>query len=856
MKIRTKLLTAAILLAQQAASHAQESAQDEAPEVNAPPSAGLVEEFVTVGKYIPDEKRSTAAISNVIDADAFQIAGDSNVADGLKRLSGLNLQGGKFVYIRGLGERYSSTVLNGSTLPSPEPINRVVPLDLFPSNVIDSVLVQKTFSPQYPAEFAGGTIQMRTKVVPEAPFFSVSTGIGYSGNTTGKNGLTYRGSSNDWTGFDRGTRDMSDPLKNAIAGNRELRPNNAVYQKGFTPQELEAIGESLDSNYDVREQKIKPDGSAAVNFGLAGQPGAGEVRVGLLGNLSYSNSWDTITVTRNSYAADSEGHLTPANIQTFRSTEQSIDSSMFLTSGLEWRDHSLKATVLQIHKMDDLAGNLCGIYASEDLEINQYRLEWIEQDLLSKQIDGEHIFSNLYDLTLNWHYNESRAKREAPDMREYRYERDKATGRMRFSLRGDANTRMWSDLEDQNTDKGFSLRWSMDTPFGSHTTFNVGMNRMDKERDAQIRRFTFFDLGGTPNELLFNESLEAIINAETIGGRGFQLREQTRPTDNYFASQELKAWYVEADIELSDSWRLLAGVRNEESLQNVETYDLFNPNAAPILSELESDDLFPALTVTYILDQYDMQLRASYSETISRPDFRELSPSPFTHPVTGFVIVGNPDLQVAYIKNYDLRWEWYYSADESLSVGLFYKDFDSPIEAVIRPGSANERSFINADQASTRGIEFDVMKRLGFINERFDNFFVATNLTLIDSEVTIDPNVSGILTNTTRQLQGQADYIANFQLGFDDGSKQKGSLVYHLTGEKIREVGILGQPDVMDQPYGELDLTYTRYLNEHLELNLKLRNLTNELQETTQGGLDVNSYREGRSGSISVTYNF
>src|SRR5690606_22327685 len=112
----------------------------------------------------------------------------------------------------------------------------------------------------------------RTKVVPEAPFFSVSTGIGYSGNTTGKNGLTYRGSSNDWTGFDRGTRDMSDPLKNAIAGNRELRPNNAVYQKGFTPQELEAIGESLDSNYDVREQKIKPDGSAAVNFGLAGQP--------------------------------------------------------------------------------------------------------------------------------------------------------------------------------------------------------------------------------------------------------------------------------------------------------------------------------------------------------------------------------------------------------------------------------------------------------------------------------------------------------------------------------------------------------------------------------------------------------
>ncbi|MDR2212641.1 MAG: outer membrane beta-barrel protein [Pseudomonadales bacterium] len=846
MKTRLKPLIIAILLAQHATSQAQDG-------------AGQIEEFVTTGRYIPDEKRATAAISNVLDAEAFQMAGDSNVAEGLKRIAGLNLQGGKFVYIRGLGERYSSTELNGSTLPSPEPINRVVPLDLFPATIIDSVLVQKTFSAQFPAEFAGGVIEMRTKAVPEENFLSVSASAAYSGGTTGKNGLVYSGGADDWTGFDRGARDMPDLLKNAIAGNRELRPNNMVFNDGFTPEELEAIGESLPNNYSVREEKIQPDAAATLNFGAATQVGAAEdIQLGLLGNFSYSNSWDSITVSRNSYAADGQGTLSPANVQNFRSTEHSLDSSLFLTAGAEWHENSLKGTLLQIHKADDLAGNLSGMYVGEDLMFNQYRLEWIEQDLLSQQIDGEHVFPLPGDLTLNWHYNESRAKREAPDMREYRYERNKVTGDYQFSLRGDGNTRMWSTLEDQNKDLGFTLGWFMDTPFGANAEFTLGMNRMDKNRNSTIRRFSFLDQGGgiVSNELRANPSLDAIINPTTIGPGGYQLREQTRPTDNYTAAQRLDAWFVEADIEIAAYLRLLAGVRNEKSAQNVETFDLFNQNAAPIESQLDSDDLFPALTATYILDQYDMQLRASYSKTISRPDFRELSPSPFTHPVTGFVIVGNPALTVAYIKNYDLRWEWYLSQDESISIGVFYKQFQAPIEAVIRPGTTNERSFINAEDAATRGIELDAYHWFGFIHPRLENFFAAANVSLIDSQVSIDPANAGTLTNPTRRLQGQADYIANLQLGFDDGVRQRGSLVYHITGEKIREVGILGQPDVMDQPYGELDFTYSRQVGEHLELTLKLKNLSNELQETTQGGLDVNSYREGRSGSIGFTYTF
>jgi outer membrane receptor protein involved in Fe transport len=233
MHTRLNLLTAAILLANAPLLLAQEPAEALPENEEAAPAPGGVEEISVVGRYIPQEKRSTASISNVLDAEMFDAAGDSSVAEGLKRVSGLNLQGGRYIYIRGLGERYSSTVLNGSTLPSPEPINRVVPLDLFPSGIIDSVLVQKTFSAQYPAEFAGGTIQIRTKVVPDEPFLSISTGIGYAGNTTGKNGLVYDGGDDDWTGTDDGTRDIPPLLKDAISGDRELRPNSFIYKNGF-----------------------------------------------------------------------------------------------------------------------------------------------------------------------------------------------------------------------------------------------------------------------------------------------------------------------------------------------------------------------------------------------------------------------------------------------------------------------------------------------------------------------------------------------------------------------------------------------------------------------------------------------
>lgn len=849
------LLASAILLAHQAyAQDAVDSATAEEEAARPAPTGGEIEEIVTVGRYIPNEKRATASVANLLDANALEVAGDSNIADGLKRVAGLNLSDGKFVYVRGLNERYSAAMVNGATLPSPEPITRAVPIDLFPANVIDSVLVQKTFSATFPAEFAGGMIQMRTKVVPDEPFLEISSSIGYDDITTFKDGLTYDGGSRDWMGVDNGARDIPGPLNDAISGNRELRENNFIYNKGFSAAELEAIGESLPTKYTATPETISPDVGVSANFGTVTQ--RGDFRLGLLSNLSYSNSWDSLVASRNLYASTNDG-LEALDMQTFRSTQQNVDASMFWNAGLEYQEaHALNLTVLQIQKTDDLAGRSTGLLGTESLIIDQTRLEWVEQNLLTKQLQGRHDFYDFYGLVVDWHVNESRAKRAAPDMRQYRYDEEPQTGDYLFCLRAVCNQRVWSDLEDNNEDFGISATLEFDTPLETYTKVIGGVSRIRKDRSNDMRRFTFLSTGSLANDRnLRLRPLEEVINPATIGPGGFQIKESTQTTDNYAATQELDAWYVETDIELGASYRLMAGVRGEESVQNVTTFDLFNPSIV-IDADLASDELYPTMTGTWILDEQNMQVRLGYSETTSRPDFRELSPAVFIHPITGLEIIGNPDLSVAFVDNYDLRWEWYFSGNESVSIGLFYKEFTNPIEAIIVPGIDNRRTFVNAETGEIRGIEFDGYRWLDVISPKLENWFVSANLTLLDSEVIIKPENAGILTEPTRQMQGQADYIANIQLGYDDGFAHKGSVVLHVTGDRIREAGVLGAPNVIERAYPELDLNYVWTINEHLAMNVKARNVLQKERRSTQGGLDVNSWIEGRDYSLSLTYTF
>ena len=811
-----------------------------------------IEEISVIGRFVPDEKRSTSALSSVLTNEEFSRSGDTNIAEGLKRVAGLSLVGGKFVYVRGLGERYSSALLNGSSIPSPEPLNRVVPLDLFPNAIMESVVVQKTYSAQFPSEFGGGVLQMRTKSSSDEFFFNIASSVAMTEGTAFTKGTQAAGGGKDWLGYDDGSRAMPDLLKQATADGQRLQRRSAfINTGGFTAQELQTIGQSLNQDYEVTGKTIPAD--MGLTASLGNYHDIGSTRFNYLAAVDYKNAWDTHEIERNSYKVGGVDELVRENAFTYFGTENNIDISGILSTGLELSEnHSISATNIMLRQSDDIAGEQIGFFGDERLDSRIAEIEYIQRELFSNQIQGDHYFPDAREMNVTWRYNESTADRIAPDTREYRY--DQIDDESVFNLRSDGNVRRFSELADQNSDYAVDASMLFYGPSSSTIVMSSGYNKQDSERDYEIRRFSFIEQGdvvGRQGFLL--QPLSQILAPENIGPTEFELSETTRPTDTYAATRELESWYVQADLNFNDRVQLLAGLRQEDYIQNVRTFDLFRPDSS-IEATLESSDLLPSGTATYIAGNH--QFRFGYSETTSRPDFRELSPATFTNPLTGYEVVGNPNLQAASIKNYDLRWEWYFSSLDSLSLGVFMKEFDSPIESVVQPGANSARSYVNAESAENQGIEFEARKQFDFLGARWENFYVSSNVSYITSDVTIGAQDQNILTNSSRPLQGQSDWLFNGQFGYDSYDGLTATLLYHYFGERIYEVGILGAPDLIEEPHGELDFVLSKEFMTNWKLNIKAQNLTDKRKEITQGGLVATGYSEGRSASLKLEYNF
>lgn len=811
-----------------------------------------IEEISVIGRFVPDEKRSTSALSDVLSNEEFSRAGDTNIAEGLKRVAGLSVVGGKFVYVRGLGERYSSALLNGSSMPSPEPLNRVIPLDLFPNAIMDSVVVQKTYSAQFPSEFGGGVLQMRTKKSSDEFFVNIATSVGMTEGASFTKGVQANKGDRDWLGRDDGAREMPGLLAQATANGQRLQRSSPFLGKGgYTAQELQDIGRSLNNEYDLSSKTLPADIGLTASVGnfheIAGY------RFNYLAAVDYKNAWDNQEIERNSYKVGGADLLVNQDAFTYYATENNIDISAILATALELSvNHTLSLTSLALMQGDNIAGEQVGFFGDERMNSRITEIEFIERQLISNQIEGEHYFPEAHELTLNWRYNRSTADRDAPDTREYRY--DEVGGQYRFNLRSDGNVRRYSELQDVNTDYALDAGITLYGPAESTIQLSAGYGFQESDRDYHIRRFTFFEQGSLVNQPGFlNQPLSQILAPENISPGEFELGETTRPTDTYDASRSLESYYVQAEINLQDRIQLLAGLRQEEYEQSVNTFDLFRPTDS-ITADLRTSDLLPGITATYIAGNH--QFRLGYSETTSRPDFRELSPATFTNPLTGYEVVGNPDLQTASIKNYDLRWEWYFGQMDTLSIGFFLKDFDSPIESIVQPGANSARSYVNAESAENQGVEFELRKQFDFLGPRWENFHFAGNASYIESKVTIGPSDRSTITNTSRPLQGQSDWLFNGQIGYDNFDGLTATLLYHYFGERIYEVGILGAPDLIEEPHGELDLVIIKEFGDHWKLNLKAQNLLDERKEITQGGLVATGYKDGRAASLKVEYRF
>mgnify|MGYP001827305070 CR=1 FL=1 len=841
------------------------------------PAGSEMAEFVVIAPYISGslasvmaERRESEGVTDVLSAEQISRAGDSDAAGALKRVTGLTLVGGRYIYVRGLGERYSSVTLNDAMIPSPDPTRRVVPLDMFPTDVIEAVVVQKTASAYLPGEFGGGTVQLRTVSFPPELTTKLSLKLGYRADTTGEEGLDYAGGGTDWLGIDDGTRDVPESMADALGDGTFLRPISFTNPNGFKPEEIELLGEDLaaKSTYELLTQTIPP------NFGLSGSFGnsfafGDSNRWGFMTAFRYNNQWLKLEETRREFSAVGDGGLQLADEVDYFRTLNNIDLSLFANGGVDFgENHKIGVNAMLLRQTEDEISVSDGVEDSQVLR--RTRFQWIENELLSFQAVGSHIFP-WEDWTLDWQYTDATAVREEPNTRNSRRDDDDGDGIYLVSTRPDSNSQTWADLEDKLTN------WSVDSTlpleFGRHSlALRGGLGDLKRDRDATIRTFAF--QGRIPSELR-TLSYEELFTPPYIDPRILQLKESTRATDTYTASQRLESAFVNLDLTLADGdFRISAGLRQEDNFQQVITADLSNPNAPPVVGEIDQKDRLPSAAITWSYSQ-NAQIRAAYAESVNRPDFREMSPAPYLDPLLDLVTVGNPDLVTAGLKNYDLRWEYYFSPSESFSIAGFYKDFTNPIEKTFSSGgSARIITLQNALGAELTGVEVDYSQSLGWIEEygwlnwladfewgpigpfQWDSLYFAFNYAWIDSSVEIDTTLT-TQTNPDRPLQGQSPWVVNFQIGYNNpDSPNEWTLLYNEFGERITQAGVQGQPDIYEQPFPLLDFIYKRRFAEDWRFTLKLKNLLDPKVEYTQGEETTRVFKLGREVVLELQWAF
>lgn len=856
--------------AQAAGQTADQPAPPEAPSEE--PS--VLDSIDVRGEYIPQPLLETPQLVSVITRQDLQRSGDSTAADALARVSGLSLVGGRFVYVRGLGERYSAAVLNGSALPSPEPLQRVVPLDLFPSSVIDSVVVQKTYSARYPGEFGGGIIDIKTVTVPEDPFLAVTLGTGGNTETTFQSGLTYFGSDSDFWGRDDGTRDMPGPLRDAIA------TGNRVDLGSFSQAQIDAIGRSLVNaplNLLQREDNINPDFNAEVTGGRNFETDWGSF--GLIAVAGYESKWQTREGKQQEGIVENDVIEVRTDYD-FESTQNDVTYNALLGLGTEWGDHEVRWTTLYVGATTKEARSRAGNDELAGAEVRDDYTEWFERELFNTQVTGEHAFGEYKDLTVEWRAAYAETTRDAPYEKGIRYRL--VDGVYLHNASQEQNYTRFSEVDDDVFSAGVDVGYLLATEDRDYQ-LRTGLAYSDNDRSAVSREFRFLALDGALTLAEQMQRVDFLLANPNIGAGRLGLRETTGADGAaaYDANLEVEGFYIEAETAITPNVRGTAGLRYESATQSVTPIDLFSSAPLPTAAPLDESYLLPAATVTWNFKE-DMQLRFGASKTIARPQFRELAPQQFLDTDKDRLFIGNPYLVDTELVNLDARYEWYFASGEYVTFGVFYKDLDKPVESVVNEAGATiQQTFINAPEATLYGFEtegklyFEAPGSWTFLGE--SRPFLTANYTYTDTEVSVSaddvvfplaggglPRPAAELVRDGSRLQGQSKHLANFQIGVEDVTTgSQAVLLLNHASERISARGRPGQPDLLEDPGTTVDLVLRRGFEawgQDLSVAFAARNIFGEdyeeFQELGGGRVDINRYDLGTSFSLSITANF
>lgn len=842
----------------------------QAPETEDP--AYGEDEIVVLGRFIPTPQQETSEVAAFLSAEDLERQGDDTAAAALTRMTGLSVVSGRFVFVRGLGDRYSSALLNGSPLPSPEPLRRTVPLDLFPSSVLEGAVVQKTYSANYPGEFGGGIIDLETVALPTETFNQFKFGVSGNSEATARNGVYVRGSDTDWSGYDDGLRDMPGPLAAAIASGERF--------SNLSDEQLETIGESfvnspvsvLQSGHLGSNFEAEYSGGTSINSGI--------FNIGLVGAAGYDSSWRTERATRQLVGqAQIDADDSPA--KDFDSFTTTLDTTVNAlgTASIGWNENQVQATLLYVHSTSEEAQFQDGFdfNAPGTTHVRDESTGWYERELTTLQLAGEHALGNL---NFDWRTAASRSRRDAPYERSLRriYGED---GVLRYSQSNNYDIN-FSELEDENISGGADLSYTLALSPERDAVFSAGYDYSNTVRNYEFQKFRFAGGNSLPEDVQIARP-DYLFSPDNIDPARFELIELTSSNDAYKGGLLVNAAYVQADVEILPLIRTAIGVRYEEGKQTVRTSNRFGDPTSPE-ARIENEYVLPAATVTWNFAE-DLQMRLGYSQTIARPQFRELARSFYRDPDTDRAYRGNDRLEDSELVNYDARLEYYLGANQFITGGLFYKDIERPIEeASFEPSTFNyETTFINVPRAIIYGVELEYRTKVAspFEGAWWDDkdWLFAINYTYTSSEVQagagdqiFNPFAQQFLDASLfeidgAQLQGTPENILNVQFGWE-GEVSQLTMLVGWVDERILQRGIgsgasQSLPDIIEDPGVNLDLVYRRNFTvgeSEITFGLSGRNLLGEqhveYQESALGRTDFNTYDRGTSLSASLSTRF
>jgi outer membrane receptor protein involved in Fe transport len=874
-----------------------------------------IEEVVTkatrlkgTAQAVLQERQNQAFVADILSADQISRTGDSDAAGALRRVTGLTLVDGKFIYVRGLGERYSSTQLNKMGVPSPDPTRSVVPLDLFPADIIESLNVQKSFSPDMPAHFGGGNVDVRTKTIPNDFVFRFSGSIGTNTNNS-DDGFFYAGGDDDFTGRDDGTRALPSIIKNSLELAQSDDGIEGSTRFPLTLAQRQAMVGAMFWDIGPDVKSVDPDFGLGLTFGNVYSVGDKDSEIGFLSTLAYDNKWNVEEqfngTNLGTVGCDSlPENLTAGNkcfAQSFSgvSTEQNVSWSGMLNFGYKYdNNHRLDITNVILHDMRDRVRVRDFIDVNEttfgETELSRLDMLFEERRMTSSQIKGTHNFPQLKNAFFDWYAGSSRASRQQPGSLDVTFQTNFDNGVfVNQQLQDVSATSVNRDFQSLR-DVSETFGWNAGIPIyasGLELEIKVGADFFEKARTADnisigVPHRAIADeatFGSRVDEIFSPEALASADFYNSVSGAGI-LESGVSNGDKYAAGTMIDAYYVMADAFIDNTWRISGGVRYENFRQisvpftsHANTFSINSDEIAEV--GFEEDDFFPSLALTYLVDQ-NMQFRLNISQTTIRPDLRDISTSFFIDPLTEFLVRGSPLLQSSKLDNIDFRWEWYRQDGNNVSVALFYKDIETPIELVelgTVGGAAPNLLTANAQDGMLFGIELEALQDLTFISDSLSNFYTSANLTLSDSEVTIgavDDDVvslfesqlldalnatsaSNIVTNNKRRLVGHSQWVANFQLGWDSSNgEHSGTLVYNAFGPRIIIPGTRGNEDAEEETFHSLDMIYTYYPDFNNTIKFSVKNLLNQNKEITQENLSLLKEQRGIELSLSYSVNF